>query len=290
MTSLGAMFRPQLPPEKLREVAHAAEAAGLEQLWLWEDSFFQSGIASAAAALAWTERLRVGIGVIPAPMRNVAMTTMEAATLTRMFDGRFILGIGHGNQDWMGQAGVRVESPMTLLREQLTALRALLRGERLTTDGRYVRLTDVVLDWPPAAAPPVFVGATGPRSLRLSGELADGTVLDASARPDTVARARELIDEGRARGGRTDRHELVVYYTAATGPDATERMQAEMATWNETMPPEYADGVTPEAVANGVQALVDAGADTIVINHVGDEPDPAGFVRFVAEDIRPLVP
>lgn len=290
MTSLGAMFRPQLPPEKLREVTLTAEAAGLEQLWLWEDSFFQSGIGSAAAALAWTDRLRVGIGVIPAPMRNVAMTVMEAATLTRMFDGRFIFGIGHGNQEWMAQAGVRVDSPMTLLREQLTAIRSLLRGERLTTDGRYVKLTDVVLDWPPPAAPPVYVGATGPRSLRLSGELADGTVLDAGNRPADVARIRGLIDEGRALAGRTDHHELVVYYTAAHGPDATARMQAEVELWGEQMPPEYAAGVTTEAVVEGVRMLVEAGADTVVINHVGNEPDPAGFVRYVADEIRPLVP
>ncbi len=64
MTALGAVFLPQLPSERLRDVARTADDAGLEELWLWEDCFWGSGIASAAAALAWTERLRVAVGVL----------------------------------------------------------------------------------------------------------------------------------------------------------------------------------------------------------------------------------
>ncbi|MFC7646429.1 LLM class flavin-dependent oxidoreductase [Streptosporangium lutulentum] len=190
MTTLGAVFRPQLPPERLRDVARAADDAGLEELWLWEDCFLESGIASASAALAWTERLHVGVGLLPVPLRNVALTAMEAATLHRLFPDRVLLGVGHGVQKWMAQVGAQAESPMTLLREHLIALRALLRGERVTTDGRYVKLDDVALDWPPAAAPAVFAGAVGPRSLRLSGEAADGTILVAGTPPDEVRRAR----------------------------------------------------------------------------------------------------
>ena len=74
---------------------------------------------------------------------------MEAAFLYRMFPGRPILGVGHGVQDWMGQVGARAGSPLTLLREHLTALRALRAlpaGETVTTKGRYVALDDVTLD------------------------------------------------------------------------------------------------------------------------------------------------
>jgi alkanesulfonate monooxygenase SsuD/methylene tetrahydromethanopterin reductase-like flavin-dependent oxidoreductase (luciferase family) len=198
--------------------------------------------------------------------------------------------VGHGNLEWMGQAGARVDSPMTLLREHLVAMRALLRGERLTTEGRYVRLYDVALDWPPESPPPVLAGAVGPRTLRLAGEAADGTVLDASSRPDVVRRARALIDEGRALASRTDRHELVVYLHAATGPDAAERVRAEMASWGEAPIPEYAAAVNADTVAKAVAGLVEAGADTVVLQHTSDEPDPEGFVRWVARDVRPLVP
>ncbi|WP_031483714.1 LLM class flavin-dependent oxidoreductase [Streptomyces bicolor] len=292
MTGLGAVFRPQLAPERLRSVARLADDAGLEELWLWEDCFREGGISTAAAALAWTERVRVGVGLLPVPLRNVAIAAMEAATLHRMFPGRPILAVGHGVQDWMGQVGARVESPVTLLREHLDALRALLRGERLTVEGRYVRLDDVALDWPPAEPVPVIAGVTGPRSLRLAGEAADGTLLTASTSPEGVRRARQLIDEGREAAGRSgaEPHPVVVYLLAATGPDGAARLKAELAAEGLGSVPDLGVAGDAGAVAKAVRRLAEAGADTVVLQPTGDEPDPEGFVRFVAEEVRPLVP
>lgn len=290
MTALGAVFRPQLPPERLRDVARAADAAGLEQLWLWEDSFFAGGVSAASAALAWTERVRVGVGLLPVPLRNVALAAMEIATLDRLFSGRAVIGVGHGVQDWMAQAGARVESPLTLLREHLDAMRELLRGRRVTTEGRYVRLDDVALDWPPATPPAVLAGATGPRTLRLSGEAADGTILTAGASLDDVRAARRLIDEGRAAAGRTDEHPLVVYLHAATGPDAAARIEAELRGWNDDRSVSDVAAGDAHAVAAAVRRFADAGADTVVLQPTADEPDLERFVRFVAEKVRPLVP
>jgi len=291
-TTLGAVFRPQLPPEDLRSVARLADDVGLEELWLWEDCFREGGISAAAAALAWTERVRIGVGLLPVPLRNVAVTAMEAATLHRLFPDRAILTLGHGVQDWMGQVGARADSPLTLLREHLVALRTLLRGERVTTDGRYVMLDDVALDWPPAPGGDIQVlaGATGPRTLRLAGEVADGTLLTASTPPDGVRRARGLIDEGRAAAGRTEPHKLVVYLLAATGPDAAARLRAELT--DEGLDTVADLGVAGDAgaVAKAVQRLAEAGADTVVLQPTADEPDPEGFVRFTAEEVRPLVP
>jgi alkanesulfonate monooxygenase SsuD/methylene tetrahydromethanopterin reductase-like flavin-dependent oxidoreductase (luciferase family) len=290
VTALGVVFRPQLPPERLREVVRAADESGLDELWLWEDCFYQSGIASMSAALAWSLRLRVGIGVLPLPLRNVALTAMEATTLVRMFPDRVVLGVGHGAQEWMGQAGVRPESPLTLMREQLTALHALFRGDRVSTEGRYVRLDRVALDWPPPRPPKIFVGATRERSLRLSGELADGTVLDASHAPAAVRRARDLIDEGRAAAGRTDHHEVVVYLHATTGSDAQARLQREKDFWGDESGPELGAAGDAGAVAEAALRLVDAGADRVILQHTADEPDLEGFVRFTAEQVRELVP
>ncbi|WP_405879997.1 LLM class flavin-dependent oxidoreductase [Streptomyces sp. NBC_01384] len=289
MTALGAVFRPQLPPERLRAVARAADDAGLEELWLWEDCFLEGGISAAAAALAWTERVRVGVGLLPVPLRNVAVTAMEAATLHRMFPGRAILGVGHGVQDWMGQVGARAESPVTLLREHLDALRALLRGERVSTDGRYVKLDGVALDWPPTGTPEVLVGATGPRTLRLSGAAADGTILTAATAPEGVRRARQLIDEGRKSAGRTGHHRVVVYLHTATGPDAAARLRAEIEAGGEEPVPEHGVAGDAGTVAKAVRRLADAGADTVILQPTADEPDPEGFVRFAATEVRPLL-
>ncbi|MFJ2257810.1 LLM class flavin-dependent oxidoreductase [Streptomyces sp. NPDC087844] len=291
MTSLGAVFRPQLPPERLRDLARAADDAGLEELWLWEDCFLEGGISAAAAALAWTDRLRVGVGLLPVPLRNVAVTAMEAATLHRLFPGRPVLGVGHGVQDWMGQVGARAESPVTLLREYLAALRALLAGERVTTDGRYVKLDDVALDWPPSAPVPILAGATGPRSLKLSGEAADGTILTASTPPDGVRKARQLIDEGRASASRTDApHTVVVYLLTATGPGAAARLHAELEVEGVASVPDLGVAGDAGAVAKAVRRLTEAGADTVILQPTADEPDPEGFIRFTAEKVRPLVP
>ena len=107
---LGVVLVPTLPPEALRPLAAAADRH-LDELWVWEDCFKESSVAAASAALAWTERVRVGIGLAPVPLRNPALLAMELATLHRLFPGRLLLGIGHGVQDWMGQAGARVSSP-----------------------------------------------------------------------------------------------------------------------------------------------------------------------------------
>ncbi|MGI5457469.1 LLM class flavin-dependent oxidoreductase [Streptomyces sp. CA-249302] len=299
MTGLGAVFRPQLPPERLREVARLADESGLEELWLWEDCFREGGISTAAAALAWTERVRIGVGLLPVPLRNVAITAMETAALHRLFPDRAIIAVGHGVQDWMAQVGARAESPLTLLREHLDALRALLRGERLTTEGRYVHLRDVALDWPPTAPNPnpnpnpvpVLAGATGPRTLRLSGAAADGTILTASTTPDGVRRARQLIDEGRESAGRsTDPHPIVVYLLTATGPDGPARLRAELADEGLADVPDLGVAGDAATVAKAVQRLAEAGADRVILQPTGDDPDPEAFVRFTAQQVRPLVP
>ncbi|MFI8190976.1 LLM class flavin-dependent oxidoreductase [Streptomyces sp. NPDC085946] len=290
MTALGAILRPQLPPERFRSLARLADGTGLDELWLWEDCFLEGGISSAAAALAWTERIRVGVGLLPVPLRNVAVTAMETATLHRMFPGRASVGVGHGVQDWMGQVGARAGSPVTLLREYVTALRALLDGERVTTGGRYVRLDDVALGWPPRGGAEVLVGAVGPRTVRLSGEVADGTILSEVTPPEGVREARRLIDEGRRAAGRTGPHTVVAYLLTATGPGAAARLRAELAAKGLADVPGLGVAGDAAAVAEAVRRVAEAGADRVVLEPTGDEPDPEGFVRFAAEEVRPLVP
>jgi alkanesulfonate monooxygenase SsuD/methylene tetrahydromethanopterin reductase-like flavin-dependent oxidoreductase (luciferase family) len=290
MTILGTVFLPHLPPERLRDLVGAADEAGLQELWLWEDCFRESAIASAAAALAWSEQLHVGVGLLPVPLRNVAVTAMEMATLHRLFPGRVRVGVGHGVQDWMGQVGARVESPVTLLHEYATALGALLRGEAVTTAGRYVSLDGVCLDWPPTTVPPLLVGAGGPRSLRLSGQIAEGTILTGGTSPDGVRAARRHIDEGRLAAGRSDPHSIIVYVMAATGPDAARRLEAEQRSWGMDLTQEVGVAGDAGAVAQAIARWADAGADTVVLQPTADDPDPEDFVRFVANKVRPLVP
>ena len=238
---IGVVFRPDFRPDTLRETALAAERAGVAELWLWEDCFLQGGIAAAAVALASSETLTIGLGVLPAPLRNVVTTAMEIATLEAMFPGRLRVGIGHGVQDWMRQAGAAVASPLTLMREYVTALSDLLAGRSITVDGRYVRLADVQLDWAPQQRVPVLIGGTGPKTLTLAGEIADGVILDAQY---TVTTLRDAL--GHVESGRSDRGEMpfnTVLFVAASS----------------------------DQVAGSADPYLAAGVDTLVFQPVGPQ-------------------
>jgi alkanesulfonate monooxygenase SsuD/methylene tetrahydromethanopterin reductase-like flavin-dependent oxidoreductase (luciferase family) len=284
MTRLGIIFRPQLAPERLRATAEAADSSGLDELWLWEDCFEHGGIATVAAALAWTQRLHVGVGVLPVPLRNPALAAMEIASLSRMFPERVEVGLGHGVLDWMAQIGARVESPMALLREYVTALRALLAGEAVTVDGRYVQLHDVQLSWVPPTPPRLHLGAVRPKTLALAGELADGTVLTGGTTPEQVRTNRAAFEQ--AWGDRPGRGQVTVYLMAVTGPDAEARLAAELDRWQLDPTADLAVAGDADAIATAVRRWAEAGADAVILQPTADQ-DPVGFARFAGEQVRP---
>ena len=244
MSQTGVVFRPQSPPEELRTAVVAADEYGVDELWLWEDCFLEGGLTTAAAALAWSTHVRVGIGLLPVPFRNPALAAMELATLARLFPGRLVAALGHGVQDWMHQVGAAVDSPMTLLREHTTAVRDLLAGQTVDVRGRYVNLDRVALDWPPAEPPTLLIGARGPKSVALAGELVDGVLLDSVVDPAVVRRARETVDAGRAAAGRDGRAQVSVY--------------------TEVDPTADPNGLGAR-VADRVAELAEAGADTVIL-------------------------
>ncbi len=287
-TRLGVVFRPQIPPERLAAAARAADDAGLDELWLWEDCFLAGGVSTAAIALSHSTELTVGVGVLPVPMRNVALTAMEIATLERAFPGRVRMGVGHGVQDWMAQIGERVASPMTLLREYLTCLTALLRGERVTFTGRYVTLDGVALDWPPTSDVAVLAAAAGPKTLRLSGELASGTVLAGGTTPDGVRAAAADIRAGGELRPEPAAHSVVAYVLCATGSTAQADLRAEIEHWE--LDPADDVGVAGDAgeVAAGARRWAEAGADTVVLQPAAGA-DIDDFVRFVGTEVRPIL-
>jgi alkanesulfonate monooxygenase SsuD/methylene tetrahydromethanopterin reductase-like flavin-dependent oxidoreductase (luciferase family) len=188
----GMCFDRTFPPALVTEMARRLDDGGADQLWLIEDCFFTAGVSLAAAALTVTERLQVGLGILPAVARNPAVTAMEIATLDGLGPGRVLPGIGHGVQSWMAQMGARTASPLTTLEEVIVAVTRLLSGDRVTMHGREVHLDDVGLDRPPAVPPPVLAGVRGPRSLAMAGRVAGGVVLAEPASPTYV---RQALDQ-----------------------------------------------------------------------------------------------
>jgi alkanesulfonate monooxygenase SsuD/methylene tetrahydromethanopterin reductase-like flavin-dependent oxidoreductase (luciferase family) len=230
--AVGLILGSHIPPERIRSVARQAEEGGFDELWLAEDYFFTGGVSGAAIALAATERVRVGLGVVSAMARHPAVLAMELATLSRSFPGRVVGGIGLGVPAWMRQMGVLPRSPLTAVRECVTSVKALLAGEALTREGDVYAFRDVQLTHPPEEAVPVHVGGSGPKMLRLSGAVADGSILSVGASLEYVGWARDRIEEGRGEALRTDAHRVTAFALYSVDPDperARQRMRGPLA-------------------------------------------------------------
>ncbi|MEO8261871.1 MAG: LLM class flavin-dependent oxidoreductase [Pseudolysinimonas sp.] len=282
---IGTVFLPTWAPEQLKPVARAAESAGLDDLWIWEDCFKESGPATAAAALAFTETITVGIGLMPAPLRNVATAAMEIATLERLFPGRFIPVVGHGVQDWMGQIGGRAESPMSLLREYAVALRRLLDGETVTVDGRYVHLDAVSLQWPSPEPSRLLLGGEGPKTLALAAELGDGTMFTSALVEQQISDNAALVLA--ATSGRP--HQILAHLMVTRGDDARRLLDAELHEWGRTSADAGIAAADPQEVADAIDRLAALGVTTVVVHAVTAEPDPVGFTTWIGREVAPRV-
>ena|SRR5437868_1133955 len=277
---IGVMYDRDLPPAQLPAFARELDLLGVDDLWVVEDMGWTGGISSAATALAVTSRLRVGIGIAPAPLRNPMLLAMEFGNLAALHPGRFVAGIGHGVQPWMYQVGAAVPSPLTLLEETVTAVRALLRGETVTLHGKAVHLDGVRLVHPPAEVPPIVTGVMSPKSLALSGRVAQGTIVPEGFGPAQISAALKQIDA-------TSAHEMIVFTHLFAASDAAlaDQTRDERAA-DQGVPPEevaMASGSPAEAAAT-VRRLHESGADTVVLRPMGS--DPISLVRDLMGALR----
>jgi alkanesulfonate monooxygenase SsuD/methylene tetrahydromethanopterin reductase-like flavin-dependent oxidoreductase (luciferase family) len=303
---IGYVIRPEHPPEDLPAIARRVEAAGFDELWLWEDCFWAGGIATVSAALAATERLVVGLGITPAPMRNPVTLAMELGALERLYPGRVQPGIGHGVADWMRQIGALPASQLGLFEEVIAAVRGLLAGEELTVEGRFVQLDHVRLDQPPPSPPPISAGVRRPKSLAISGRVADGTIL---AEPAPV----EYVEWALGHIAPTRPHRVTVYSVysmdadgaaarASLRPLAAEHLQrggphVDVLGLDASQVDEIPDGWierlcvvvgTPEECAAGVRALEAAGADAVILCGPYPKP-PLEDIERLGRDLLPLL-
>ncbi|MER5436191.1 LLM class flavin-dependent oxidoreductase [Streptomyces sp. NPDC002588] len=272
---IGVMFDRDRDPAGLPGFAREVEALGVDDLWVVEDLGWNGGVSAAAVALGATERIRVGIGIAPAPLRSPALLAMEVATLARVFPGRLVAGIGHGVQEWMAQVGVAARSPLALLEETVTSVRALLRGQRVELEGREVRLDGVKLVHPPAEPPPVVAGVVRPRSLELSGRVADGTLIAEGHGPRDLENIRALT----AKGGAGPGHTLTAFAFACVGDDPDEvartlhpHTEGHGAWLGRPQEEVFTVSGSPAQAAGHIGELAAAGADTVVLRMVGPEP------------------
>jgi len=221
MSAVGLVFGSLTPPERIPRAAARAEDLGFDELWFSEDCFFSGGMSGAAALLAATRRIPVGTGIVSLMSRHPAVTAMEFAGLARSHPGRLRPGVGLGVRAWLTQMGVMPAAPLTALDDGVGILRALLAGEEVTFHGTAHHLDGVRLDFPPGERLPIQIGAVNEKALRLSGRVADGTILSVLASPAYVRWARDVLTRAAADAGRRadTPHRLTTYVLYAVDSD-----------------------------------------------------------------------
>lgn len=284
-SQVGLVLGSHMPAEGITRTARLAEQLGFGELWFSEDCFFTGAMAGVTAALGVTERVPVGVGIVSAVTRHPALLAMELATISRLYPGRVMPGVGVGVPAWLDQMGIRPRSPMSAMRECITAVRALLAGEQVELEGRVFEFHDVRLTHLPGERLPIYTGIVNENGLRLSGEIADGTVLSVLAGTDYVRWARERIKEGAASAGRErEPHRVVTYTLFSVDHDrrkAREAVRDAVAFYLEAMPDNALSrvlGITDEVgelLARGGAGALARGMpdDWIELMAVAGDPD-----------------
>lgn len=226
--AFGVIFHPSFPIETLPTYAREAEKAGFDELWLWDDCFLPGALTAAAIALAATKKIKVCIGLLPAPAYNPLFAAMEITTLAKSFPGRFIAGFGHGVGPWMKQIGAADKPSLDLLQETVTVVRKLLLGEEVTYHGKHVNLEKVKMQQLPPEVPPLYIGAMREKSLFLSGAEGDGTILTGMSSPQYVRWANEFIQAG-MRSVNRNQHRIASFLDVKVNPDGESARAATRA-------------------------------------------------------------
>ena len=195
-----------------------AEEKGFEAVWQAESRLVRDAIVPMAAYAAVTEKLIVGSGVINNWTRNIGLLASTFLTLDDLAPDRIICGIGAWWDPLAKNVGIDRSKPLKAMRETVEVLRRLLAMEKVTYDGEFIHVNGIELDVVHGRKEPrnvpIMIGATGNQMMRMTGEIADGAVLNYCVPPEYNIHALELLEEGAKKAGRTlddiDRPQLIV--------------------------------------------------------------------------------
>ncbi|MFQ5615313.1 MAG: LLM class flavin-dependent oxidoreductase [Anaerolineales bacterium] len=200
------------------EYVRYAEEKGFEAVWQAESRLVRDAIVPMAAYAAVTGKLKVGSGVINNWTRNVGLLASTFLTLDDLAPDRIICGLGAWWDPLARNVGIHRRKPLTAMRETVVVLRRLLKMERVTFNGEFIQVNGIELDVVHGRREPrnvpIMIGATGPKMMELTGEIADGAVLNYCVPPEYNDMALERLDKGARKAGRTvddiDRPQLIV--------------------------------------------------------------------------------
>jgi 5,10-methylenetetrahydromethanopterin reductase len=200
------------------EYVKYAESRGFEAVWQAESRLVRDAIVPMAAYAAVTDKLKVGSGVINNWTRNIGLLASTFLTLDDLAPNRIICGIGAWWDPLAKNVGIDRKKPLTAMKETVLILRRLLNMERVSFEGEFISVHDIELDVVHGRREPrnvpIFIGATGDNMMELTGEIADGAVLNYCVPPEYNHKALELLEAGAKKSGKTldaiDRPQLIV--------------------------------------------------------------------------------
>jgi 5,10-methylenetetrahydromethanopterin reductase len=241
-----------------------AEERGFEAVWQAESRLVRDAVVPMAAYAAVTDRIHVGSGVINNWTRNIGLLAATYLTLDDLAPNRIICGIGAWWDPLARNVGIERRKPLKAMRETVEVLRRLLNMERVTFQGDFVQVEGIELDVVHGRREPrnvpIMIGATGDKMMELTGEIADGVVLNYCVPPKYNDRALDLLARGAKKSGRTiddiDRPQLVV---CSVDPDHEKAIDTtrELLTQYLAQQPHIAkaSGVSDDVVAQ-IQAIL----------------------------------
>ena len=218
MDRVGFCFLDRPSVAKQIALVQKIEQLGYEAAWVTETRLAREAFSVLGAFAAVTSRIKLCTGIVNSWNRNPALMAMTAATLDEIAPGRVICGLGAYWDPLAWKQGIERRKPVSQMREYLTALRRLLNLEEFTFEGEFVQLRDISLDLGhgmPREPRPVklYIGPTGPIMTQLSGEIADGALLNGLLSVEYTRGLVENLEIGAARGGRNmddyDRPQLI---------------------------------------------------------------------------------
>lgn len=200
------------------DYARYAESRGFDAIWQAESRLVRDAIVPMAAYAAVTEKIKIGSGVINNWTRNIGLLASTFLTLDDLAPNRIICGIGAWWDPLARNVGINRKKPLTAMKETVTILRRLLNMERVTFSGEFINVTGIELDIVHGRKEPrnvpIYIGATGDNMMEMTGEIADGVVLNYCVPPEYNHKALELLASGAKKSGKTlddiDRPQLVV--------------------------------------------------------------------------------
>jgi len=200
------------------EYVRYAERHGFEAVWQAESRLVRDAIVPMAAYAAVTDQIQVGSGVINNWTRNIGLLAATFLTLDDLAPNRILCGIGAWWDPLAKNVGIERRKPLLAMRETITVLRRLLNMERVTFHGEFVHVDGIELDVVHGRREPrrvpILIGATGDQMMELTGEIADGVVLNYCVPPEYNDHALELLERGARKAGRSiqeiDRPQLIV--------------------------------------------------------------------------------